>query len=102
MAATSGTTIEAAPAVGQKRGQATTQLAIEGMTCGNCARHVTEALQGVSGVRSAMVSLDAHQATVRWEPQLAPQVTALIEAVQKEGFEARLLEDTARDGDAHQ
>jgi len=49
-----------------------------------------------------MVSLDAHQATVRWEPQLAPQVTALIEAVQKEGFEARLLEDTARDGDAHQ
>src|SRR5205085_1762723 len=28
-----------------------TELAVTGMTCGNCARHVTEAIQKVSGVR---------------------------------------------------
>ena len=34
-----------------------TELAITGMTCGNCARHVTEAIQSVPGVRSATVRL---------------------------------------------
>ncbi|MEK7780268.1 MAG: heavy metal-associated domain-containing protein, partial [Verrucomicrobiota bacterium] len=33
------------------------ELRVEGMTCNNCARHVTEAIQSVSGVQSAMVSL---------------------------------------------
>ena len=39
----------------------TTGLLVKGMTCGNCARHVTEAIQGVSGVRSATVSLENKQ-----------------------------------------
>lgn len=86
-----GTTTEAAPTIGRTGGSVTTQLKIGGMTCGNCARHVTDALQSVSGVRSASVSLDDHQATVRWQPDLPAQVPALIEAVHKEGFEARLL-----------
>src|SRR5438067_2725158 len=43
-----------------------TELAITGMTCGNCARHVTEALQSTPGVRSATVSLEAQQARVAW------------------------------------
>ena len=31
-----------------------TELRIEGMDCGNCARSVTEALQGVAGVSRAV------------------------------------------------
>src|SRR4029077_6399059 len=60
-----------------------TQLSVSGMTCGNCARHVTEALQGVTGVQSAAVSLDSHQASVRWRVGTAPDVQALLEAVKE-------------------
>jgi TPP-dependent pyruvate/acetoin dehydrogenase alpha subunit len=35
-----------------------TELLIEGMTCGNCARLVSEALAGVAGVAAADVQLD--------------------------------------------
>ena len=34
-----------------------TELRIEGMDCGNCARAVTEALQAVSGVSRSVVDL---------------------------------------------
>jgi len=33
------------------------ELAISGMTCANCARHVTEAIQSVPVVQSASVNL---------------------------------------------
>ena len=78
-----------------------TQLSIDGMTCGNCARHVTQALQSVPGVRSATVSLDAHQATVRWQPEFVPNARAVIEAVQKEGFEAQVLGADAAGHEKH-
>lgn len=65
-----------------------TGLAVEGMSCGNCARHVTEALQGVPGVRLATVNLDSHRATVRWEPGANADVAALVRAVQEAGYEA--------------
>ena len=52
-----------------------TRLMIDGMTCGNCARHVTEALQSVAGVGSATVNLDAHQATVRWQANIRSRIT---------------------------
>ena len=42
-----------------------TELHVEGMTCNNCARHVTEAIQNVPGVRSASVALEAGRASVR-------------------------------------
>ena len=69
-----------------------TRLAIEGMTCGNCARHVMEALQDVPGVRSADVSLDANEATVRWRQDASPDERAIVEAVQKAGFGAKVAE----------
>jgi len=67
-----------------------TRLMIDGMTCGNCARHVTEALQSVPGVGSATVNLDAHQATVRWQADTAPNELAVVQAVEKEGYGARV------------
>ena len=78
-----------------------TRLTIDGMTCGNCARHVTDALQGVPGVRSANVRLDANQATVRWEPDTTPNEAAVIAAVEKEGFVAQVLDDRTKDQPAH-
>lgn len=69
-----------------------TELAVTGMTCGNCARHVTQALQGVAGVQSATVSLDAHQATIRWRNDAQPDITAALEAVRAEGYGAEVLQ----------
>src|SRR5260370_22101517 len=58
-----------------------TELAVRGMTCANCARHVTEAIQGVAGVDSASVRLDLGGAKARgWEPgDLAPAEAAVEE-----------------------
>jgi len=78
-----------------------TRLAIDGMTCGNCARHVTEALQGVDGVRSATVSLDAHQATVRWKSDVCADEQAVIDAVEKAGFGAQVAAIDRADPAAH-
>src|SRR5262245_57369709 len=69
-----------------------TELAVDGMTCGNCARHVTEALQSVKGVRSATVTLDAGQASVRWETGSDQNTDGLIRAVEKAGYSAKALE----------
>src|SRR5579862_1847570 len=69
-----------------------TELAVEGMTCSNCARHVTEAIQSVSGVRSAMVSLDARKASVRWSPEARPDVPDVIRAIKAAGYSAEAVD----------
>jgi Cu+-exporting ATPase len=68
------------------------ELSIGGMNCNNCARHVTEAIQGVSGVRSATVILDAGRASVRWNSGAEQNVSAVIEAVQKAGYTAKEIQ----------
>jgi Cu+-exporting ATPase len=59
------------------------------MSCNNCVRHVTEALQGVAGVANAQVVLDTNRATVRWIRGAAPDVGALLEAIKRRGYEAQ-------------
>ena len=59
------------------------------MTCNNCARHVTEAIQGVPNVRSAMVSLERQRATVQWASATGKSIPAVLGAVAKAGYEAR-------------
>ncbi len=63
-----------------------TQLKIEGMSCNNCVQHVTEALKGVEGVEKVEVLLQEGRAEVIGT---AP-VEKLIEAVQEEGYTARV------------
>src|SRR5580704_6301014 len=63
-----------------------TELEIGGMTCANCARHVTEAIQGVPGVLDASVQLAAGRATVRWAS--SPNVPEVVSAVKNAGYEA--------------
>jgi len=76
-----------------------TELLVTGMTCQNCARHVTEAVQSVPGVRSATVILDGGRASVRWNPGVGKNVEAIIEAVQKAGYAAREISSNTSGGD---
>src|ERR1043166_5261523 len=69
-----------------------TQLAVSGMTCGNCARHVTEAIQSVPGVRSALVALDTSTASVRWESDTEHDVARVLRAIEEAGYEAKVLD----------
>lgn len=68
-----------------------TELRVDGMTCSNCARHVTEALQSVPGVASAGVELDRGCASVRWTPDVAPKIPELLAAVKEAGYDATAI-----------
>lgn len=65
----------------------TTVLHIEGMTCQNCVRHVTEALGAVDGVQSVVVSLE--QKTAELTSALAPSNEALRLAIEEAGYNLR-------------
>ena len=67
----------------------TTELRIDGMTCGHCVAGVKKALEAVPGVESAEVSLAQGRASVRGTAELP----ALVEAVVEEGYEAAPLRD---------
>jgi copper chaperone len=61
-------------------------LNVQGMTCGNCVRHVGEALRGVEGVTDVDVRLKEGQALVRHDGR-AP-LDRLIAALDEEGYGA--------------
>ena len=61
-------------------------LKVDGMTCETCATHVKQALQNVSGVRSAQVSWPEGTAQLVTAPGTSP--TALIAAVTGLGHQA--------------
>ena len=65
------------------------------MTCQNCARHVTDAIQSVPGVRSASVMLESGRATVRWASDASQNIPAVVQAVAAAGYEAGLVEAAA-------
>jgi P-type Cu+ transporter len=71
------------------QGGPASDLLIAGMTCANCARHVTDALQSVAGVASADVSLQDGRARVRWRAEAPPNLPALSEAVRAAGYTAK-------------
>src|SRR5712691_9651083 len=72
-----------------------TEVAVSGMSCSNCARHVTEAIQKVPGVAGAMVNLEAGRASIRWAAEAAPDVPAVLRAVTGAGYQAQVLEAEA-------
>jgi copper ion binding protein len=59
-----------------------TTLKIEGMSCEHCVKHVTEALEGISGVKSAKVSLKNKNAEVDHADTVSPETmkAAVVEA----------------------
>jgi len=53
---------------------------IDGMSCQNCVRHVTEALEEIPGVGSVSVSLEESQAVVESEGSIGEdQINAVID-----------------------
>lgn len=66
---------------------ATATLKIQGMTCGHCVRAVTDALEGVDGVRSAQVDLQAGRAVVEYD-EAKTNPRALANVVMDEGYTA--------------
>lgn len=59
-------------------------LSIEGMTCDHCVMHVTKALESVSGVEKAKVSLKKNNAVVKFtEPA---DLEAMSLAVAEAGY----------------
>jgi copper chaperone CopZ len=67
----------------------TTTLAIGGMSCGACVRHVSRALEGRRGVVHAEVDLAKNEATVEHVPAVTDD-DALVAAVRDAGYSARV------------
>lgn len=65
------------------------RLRVEGMKCHKCAGRVRGALEAVPGVESAVVDLEAKQATVHLSDSVPDEV--LVGAVIEKGFEAEML-----------
>ena len=61
------------------------KLAVRGMTCGNCVRHVWEALAGTPGVDSATVDLARGAAEILYDPARV-DVPGLQKAVEDAGY----------------
>ena len=74
-----------------KRVVETIKLSIGGMTCGACVRHVTRALDGVTGVVNVDVDLQKNEATVEHLPDSVDQ-RRLVAAVQDAGYQASVSE----------
>lgn len=77
-----GTTLAAEPR--------TVTLAVEQMTCAACPITVRKALSHVAGVSATKVDIEAHTATVTFDPaQTTPD--ALATAVSQAGYPAKVL-----------
>lgn len=65
----------------------TTELKVNGITCGSCVTSVTKALKRVPGVQDVEVDLGSGIARVRGE-HAAHQVPELVAALGEAGYEA--------------
>ena len=61
-----------------------TELTIEGMTCQNCVRHATQALQELAGVTSVKVDLESKSARVHADRDIAEEL--FQSAIQEVGY----------------
>ena len=66
----------------------TTTLAVPGMTCGMCERHVMRALEGMTGVMEVQVSLHDQQVTVDHLSDWI-EVSSLTAALRDAGYAAK-------------
>ena len=51
---------------------------IQGMTCGNCVRHVEQALKNLSGILKLEVNLENHEALVEYDSTLVTYETMAL------------------------
>lgn len=65
-----------------------TRLKIKGMTCGHCVASVKKALEGVQDVSKVDVDLNSGEAIIEG----SADKSALIGAIQKEGYQAEVIQ----------
>jgi copper chaperone CopZ len=65
----------------------TLNLAIEGMHCGACVRRVTNALEGVEGVKVNLVEVGSAKVDFDATATTAQDITAALDRI---GFQARV------------
>ena len=65
-----------------------TVVKVDGMTCAGCVRSVTNVLQALPGVETAVVSLEQGQATVSFDAEQI-SVESLRRAIEDAGYETR-------------
>ena len=58
---------------------------IQGMTCGNCVRHVEQALNNLSGILKLEVNLEKHEALVEYDSTLITS-EAMATALKDAGY----------------
>lgn len=66
------------------------KISIEGMSCGHCVRHVTEALNELGGVSSIDVSLEGKYALIDSEESVTEE--DIKAAVEEAGYEVTGIE----------
>ena len=69
--------------------QQTTRLAVTGMTCQMCVKHVTRALTDVDGLTVKNVAVGS--AVVEYDPAAVPE-DRIRDAVREAGYEARVTQ----------
>lgn len=62
-------------------------LKVTGMSCGHCVQTVSGALEGINGVRSAQVDLEAGRAVVDYDEERT-DASHMVGAVMDEGYTA--------------
>ena len=67
----------------------TRELAISGMTCQMCVKHVTRALNGIDGLTVKDVNVGS--AIVEYDPAAVPE-DGIRAAVREAGYEARVTQ----------
>lgn len=63
-------------------------LKVNGMTCGNCVKHVTKAASKVPGVSGPSVDLATGKVELDYDPQQA-SLDAIVQAITKAGYPAQ-------------
>jgi Cu+-exporting ATPase len=70
----------------------TTELAVSGMTCNNCARKVTSIIQDFGGVAGVTVSLAQERASIRWQETAQPDLPSLLSSLETAGYRSTVID----------
>ncbi len=87
-----------APATAAAGSEATTTLAVDGMTCGGCVASVKVQLKRTEGVADYDVSLEKGEAMVTYDADVTTP-EKIAESVSKTGFQASVKPEKAPDGE---
>ncbi len=78
----------------QPSGHREVAIAVDGMSCSSCVRHVREGLAALPGVTEVEVSLEDGRAIVRLEGEGTAR-EALLQAVREAGYGAEIASGDA-------